>query len=135
MSVLFPALVVALIAFCIWLTVRLVNRGERWAKCIAVLLVFTPPIYILGVGPVCWWVVEPQQTHGGTWFAIENGTVRFENVSWVITVPGFYWPLGRAARRFPTVHRALGWYVHAGTSEGTAVFIPVRPEKQQTIRL
>ena len=32
MMVLLPVLAVALVAFCVWLTVRIVNRRERWAK-------------------------------------------------------------------------------------------------------
>jgi hypothetical protein len=32
MSIVLPALAVAFAAFCVWLTVRIVNRRERWAK-------------------------------------------------------------------------------------------------------
>jgi hypothetical protein len=32
MSITLPALVAAFAAFCVWLTVRIVNRSERWAK-------------------------------------------------------------------------------------------------------
>lgn len=32
MTILLPALAVAFAAFCVWLTVRIVNRRERWAK-------------------------------------------------------------------------------------------------------
>ncbi|MBI3861954.1 MAG: hypothetical protein HY290_08655 [Planctomycetia bacterium] len=32
MNILLPALAVAFAAFCVWLTVRIVNRWERWAK-------------------------------------------------------------------------------------------------------
>src|SRR5882724_3715941 len=32
MSILLPALAIAFAAFCVWLTVRIVNRRERWAK-------------------------------------------------------------------------------------------------------
>jgi hypothetical protein len=36
MSILLPALGVAMAAFCVWLGVRIVNRRERWAKWTAV---------------------------------------------------------------------------------------------------
>jgi hypothetical protein len=32
MTILLPALAVAFAAVCVWLTVRIVNRRERWAK-------------------------------------------------------------------------------------------------------
>jgi hypothetical protein len=32
MSYLFPSFVVAFMAFCVWLTVRIVNRQENWPK-------------------------------------------------------------------------------------------------------
>jgi glucan phosphoethanolaminetransferase (alkaline phosphatase superfamily) len=36
MTILLPTLAVAFAAFCVWLTVRIVNRRERWAKRTAV---------------------------------------------------------------------------------------------------
>jgi|GEM_PF-5182500 len=48
-------LAIAFAAFCVWLTVRVVNRRERWARrtmvgAAAVVL------YVLGFGPTCWLV-------------------------------------------------------------------------------
>jgi hypothetical protein len=55
MRAVLPTLSVAFIAFCIWLTVRIINRRERWAKrtaaCVGVLV---PTLYLLGTGPVVW---------------------------------------------------------------------------------
>jgi hypothetical protein len=48
------ALVVAFIAFCIWLTVRIVNRRERWAIQTAVAFAMVPVLYPLSLGPACW---------------------------------------------------------------------------------
>jgi hypothetical protein len=36
MDLLFSGLAVSIAAFCVWLTVRIVNRRERWAKRTAV---------------------------------------------------------------------------------------------------
>jgi len=41
-------------AFCIWLTVRFVNRRERWAKWTLVAAVTLPVLYIASFGPTCW---------------------------------------------------------------------------------
>jgi hypothetical protein len=55
MSVVIPVatLAVAFGAFCIWLTVRIINRRERWAKWTAVaILVIGPVLYVLSSGPM-----------------------------------------------------------------------------------
>lgn len=50
-----PAFVVAFAACCIWLTVRIINRRERWAKRTALaLLAGLPLLYVLSVGPAKW---------------------------------------------------------------------------------
>ena len=49
----FAALCVAFAAFAVWLTVRIINRRERWAKRAAVGLVVLA-MYPLGVGPFYW---------------------------------------------------------------------------------
>ena|SRR5436190_17578557 len=54
---------VAFAAFCVWLTVRLVNRRERWAKWTAAVLVVVLTAYPLSIGPVIWlsrsgWIPE-----------------------------------------------------------------------------
>jgi hypothetical protein len=49
------ALAFACAAFCVWLTVRIVNRRERWAKWTAVLVAFVVLVgYPLSFGPACW---------------------------------------------------------------------------------
>lgn len=50
MTILFLALAVAFAAFCVWLTVRIINRRERWAKWTAVGLAVVLA-YPLGIGP------------------------------------------------------------------------------------
>jgi hypothetical protein len=44
---------VAFAAFCVWLTVRVLNRRERWAKWTAA-TVLTLLAYPLSFGPACW---------------------------------------------------------------------------------
>jgi len=46
---------VAFAAFCVWLTVRIVNRRERWAKwTLAAMIVGLPALYVAGFGPAIW---------------------------------------------------------------------------------
>jgi hypothetical protein len=53
MTVLLTILAVTFAAFCVWLTVRIVNRRERWAKwTLACLLIGTPAMYLGSFGPV-----------------------------------------------------------------------------------
>lgn len=54
MTILIPALAVAFAAFCTWLTVRIVNRRERWAKWTLTLVVGLPVLYVASFGPACW---------------------------------------------------------------------------------
>lgn len=62
---------VAFGAFCIWLTVRVVNR-ERWAKWTAVgLAVSLPAAYILSTGPLIW-LVERDLLSDSTFGEVER---------------------------------------------------------------
>ncbi|MBS0264216.1 MAG: hypothetical protein JSS02_19925 [Planctomycetes bacterium] len=54
MTILLPALTVSFAAFCVWLTVRIVNRRERWAKRTLAGVVGLPALYVLSFGPACW---------------------------------------------------------------------------------
>jgi hypothetical protein len=60
-------------AFCVWLTVRIVSRRERWAKRTAWALAF-PSLYFLSMAPVLW-----MDLHGFT-------------PAWTHDVP-IYWPV------------------------------------------
>lgn len=68
MTLLLPTLGVAFAAFCVWLTVRIVNRRERWAKWMAVGLSIVVPFSLYAVayisivqvdGTFLWWKDEP----------------------------------------------------------------------------
>ena len=50
----FPAMTVAFAALGTWLTVRVVNRREKWAKRSLAVLAALPVLYLLSFGPACW---------------------------------------------------------------------------------
>jgi hypothetical protein len=41
-------------ASCVWLTIRIINRRERWAKWTLATVVVLPVLYVLSFGPTCW---------------------------------------------------------------------------------
>lgn len=53
MTFLLPTLSVAFAAVCVWLTVRIVNRRERWAKW-TLAAAMVPVLYVASFGPACW---------------------------------------------------------------------------------
>jgi hypothetical protein len=56
MSILPSVLAIAFAAFRVWLVVRIVNRGERWAKWTLAAAVVLPAMYVLSIGPTAWLV-------------------------------------------------------------------------------
>ena len=92
MTTLLPALGVAFAAFCVWLGVRIVNRRERWAKTLAVVLASSALLYVLSIGPVYWLAWQdylPEWTDGPLDF--------------------FYTPIHQSPK---PIHDAVNWYVH-----------------------
>jgi hypothetical protein len=53
MTILICALAVAFAAFCVWLTVRIVNRRERWAKWTLAGMIGVPLLYVGNFGAWC----------------------------------------------------------------------------------
>jgi hypothetical protein len=94
MTILLPTLAIAFAAFCVWLTVRIVNRRERWAKWTAVALIAVLVTYPLSFGPVNWLVVND--------YAPE----------WLLQpIEEFYWPLALTSAYAPQpVGNVLVWY-------------------------
>jgi len=92
MEMILTVLSVAFAALCVWLTVRTVNRRERWAKrMLAALLVGTPVLYVASFGPAIW-------------------LTKLDS-PWAPQTAAIYWPLGRALVNAPEVIREpLGWY-------------------------
>jgi hypothetical protein len=54
MNIVLPAVIVAFAALCIWLTVRIINRREIWAKWTLAAVIGVPALYPLSFGPACW---------------------------------------------------------------------------------
>ncbi len=98
LDVFVPALGTALMAFTVWLAVRIVNRRERWAKRTAVVLVVVLVAYPLSIYPLEWlwgrgmlpnlrWVDQARAIYRSpiVWVA-DNGPEWFEYaLDWVET--------------------------------------------------
>ena len=95
MTIVLPTLAVAFAAFCVWLTVRIVNRRERWAKWTATIMVGLPVLYVLSFGPACWWFARDAE---------------FESFVPVRFAPQPYWPIGWTAKRSLPIRKLIGWY-------------------------
>lgn len=50
----FLTLPAAFAAICVWLTVRIVNRREMWAKWMLAAMVGVPALYVASFGPIVW---------------------------------------------------------------------------------
>ena len=88
---------IAFAALCIWLTVRIVNRRERWAKWTLATAVGLPLLYVASFGPACWWFSSPKPEFAVTYpFA-----------------PNAYWPFGWLAQNGPQPLQAvIVWYAN-----------------------
>jgi len=108
MSILLTTLAVALAAFCIWLTVRIINRKEKWARwTLAGTIVGVPVLYVASFGPACWWFSIPSG---------ETGNFRGTNDPLPpVRARQMYWPIGWVAIRAPRpIERLLAWYATLG---------------------
>ena len=95
MTILLPTLAVAFAAFCVWLTVRIVNRRERWAKRTAWgLLIAAVPSYVVLVGPLLW---------------LNRQGLLPDSISEICQ--RIYWPLEWLYKNGPEpIRAALDWY-------------------------
>jgi hypothetical protein len=50
----FGTTAVAFTALCLWLTMRIYNRRERWAKRTLAAVIGAPVLYVLRIGPAAW---------------------------------------------------------------------------------
>src|SRR5260221_436734 len=92
MIIVMPALAVAFAAFCVWLTVRTVNRRERWATWTALGLLIVLVGYPLSIGPA----------HCFVWNA---------NTSWIYkTADVVYSPIACACDKSEAATRWIFWY-------------------------
>jgi hypothetical protein len=94
MNVLLPLLAVAFAALCVWLTVRIINRKERWAKWTLVgTVVGVPILYVASFGPACWWFTIPSGEAGN--FPGTNDPLP------PVRARQLYWAIGWMAIRAP----------------------------------
>jgi hypothetical protein len=126
MTILLPALAVAFAAFCIWLTVRMVNRRERWAKWTLVAMLVLPALYVASFGPACWWFPDRVQ------FGIASADGEIISNDFDCRAPQIYWPIGWLADRAPPVHSAVSWFSGLGTDE--SIRLPTNPTGEHWIR-
>jgi hypothetical protein len=105
---LLQALAIALVAFSIWLTVRIVNRRERWAKWTAVVLVALLVAYPLSFGPVCWLKSQPV-----------TEKLRRPGLAMIV-----YIPLCRLASSNTVMGHVLMSWVHYGLGRERSLMLP-----------
>jgi len=130
MSIALLVLAVAFGACCIWLTVRIVNRRERWAKWTAVALVLgLPLLYVLSIGPMCWFSTPHTIGIAGP---ARNPFASSEDRA--IVLPNFYSPIGRMASRSDLVAEAVRRFGHAGGST-MPIVVPTSLDGSRTIVL
>ena len=97
-----PILAFAFAAFCVWLTVRIINRRERWAKWTLAIVVGLPVLYVVSFGPACWWFSRSFQPTA-SWALSSPKPIRI--------VPSIYSPVALTAMRGPTsLMLAIRWY-------------------------
>jgi hypothetical protein len=111
MSQVLLVLGVAFAAFCVWLTVRIVNRRERWARRTALAMACLPILYVLSFGPACWMAATPRVA----------GSADAPRM-WM----RFYFPMGALIHRTQSqdsqpVRRWITW----GAKKGGRVIVPV----------
>ncbi len=94
-----PALGVVFAAFVVWLTVRIVNRRERWAKRTALAFVVVLVLYPLSMGPAYWITGRTAWTDLWTWYPV---------------CAVAYWPVWEVARHSAMLGDAVEWYVALG---------------------
>jgi hypothetical protein len=114
MTILLPAVATAFATFCIWLTVRIVNRRERWAKSMLAAVVGLAVLYVASFGPVVW-----ATTWDGTTDLGDTGFPEPPKAT-VLYVPLYVISLDRKAWG----HRPIRWWMLLGTPYGTIVAVP-----------
>jgi hypothetical protein len=108
MDLVLSFLTIAFAAVCIWLGVRCVNRGERWAKWTLATMIGVPLLYISSIGPICRFKLHPGQD--------------------LVAAPQIYWPLGWAVSKSDRVASISRWYLSQFMPiRGIGVVVPHKP--------
>jgi hypothetical protein len=79
MLIVLGTLGVAFAAFVVWLTVRIVNRRERWAKWTLATVIVVPVLYVMSIGPAAWIAIRTgnlKLMHGWFWAPLETVVAR-----------------------------------------------------------
>ena len=106
MTILLPALAIAIAAFCVWLTVRIVNRRERWVKWTLAGVVGVPVLYVASFGPACW--------------VVDRGWIAPRPIAYA------YWPCLRAMWGGIAPHaisEVLYWWATMGNDDSKVVLV------------
>ena len=102
---------VAFAAVCVWLTVRIANRRERWAKwTLAAALLGFPLLYLASFGPVCWITAAPR-------IGLEPGSTK----PWM----RIYFPIGAVIHRTRSENnKSVKLWVTWGAARNGSVHVP-----------
>jgi len=84
MNIALPALGVSFMAFAIWLTLRIINRRERWAKWTLSALIGLPVLYVASFGPACW-------ITGRTDFGWQAVPIVYRPLTWTFSIGSMGW--------------------------------------------
>jgi hypothetical protein len=95
MSIVLAALAVAFAAFCVWLTARIFNSRERWAKWTLAAAVGVPVLYVLSFGAVIWLsndgIIPPTtitSAYPGLWQVLMRGPQPYRRwLRWYVNLP------------------------------------------------
>jgi hypothetical protein len=103
----------AFCAICLWLTVRIVNRRERWAKWALAGMISLPVLYVASFGLGCRLIAreDPDAMNEHPWFDV------------------MYWPIVRCATagaRRGMTGSAVDWCVAQVLPENSQIYIPDR---------
>jgi hypothetical protein len=90
MKILLPASAVACAAFCLWLTVRIANRRERWARWTMTAVVGLAVLYVVSIGPA---IMLVNQERCPIWFGDIFSTVYGPSLRLTRHAP---WPIRHA---------------------------------------
>jgi len=119
LNILLPTLAIAFAAFCVWLTVRIINRRERWAKWTLAVTLSLPVLYVASFGLACWLTARSYYATGS-----DDG-----NAHPVMIV---YWPLGYAGAQGPrAVSRLIFRYAWLGVGRDEYILLMRSSDRSQ----
>lgn len=117
MIILLSSLAVAFAALCVWLTVRIVNRRERWAKWMLAAVTGLPVLYVASFGPACW-------------IASHSSTEQLQGVM----LSDFYLPIGWTMDHSPQFVVAIfRSYATLGMKEWSVISIGTGPYPRHSV--